>query len=347
VTRAGLELSTVADDEVVLHAPAPGGGAPRVVRLGGLAPGTEHELEGVRVRTLERPGGERLCTLATVNDTHFGETACGVLEGFDAGPVLTREPGEPPYPATMNAAAASEIAEASPDVVVAKGDLTSHGTSEELGAFLDCYRARFGERLRLMRGNHDVAVGDVVGGGPAEEVWLPGVVLALLDTTIPGRPNGQVSVSQLEWLDELASRADRPVVVMGHHPPWNPSSRTRRPDYFGINPSDSERLVEVAARRPAISAYLAGHTHRNRTRRFEATGEMPWAEVACVKDYPGSWAEYRVFEGGILAVHRRISLPEALEWTERTRTMFGGLYPLYAFGGLEDRCFSFAGRGGR
>jgi 3',5'-cyclic-AMP phosphodiesterase len=58
-----------------------------------------------------------------------------------------------------------------------------------------------------------------------------------------------------------------------------------------------------------------------------------------VKDYPGTWAEYRVFEGGILQVHRRISSPEALDWTERTRQMFGGLYPQYAFGALEERNF--------
>ncbi|MBV8304618.1 MAG: hypothetical protein JOZ04_10445, partial [Acidimicrobiia bacterium] len=45
------------------------------------------------------------------------------------------------------------------------------------------------------------------------------------------------------------------------------------------------------------------------------------------------------FEGGILQVHRRISTPDALEWTERTRAMFGGLYPEYAFGKLDDRCF--------
>jgi hypothetical protein len=67
-------------------------------------------------------------------------------------------------------------------------------------------------------------------------------------------------------------------------------------------------------------------------------------EVACVKDYPGSWAEYRVFEGGVLQVHRRISTPEALDWTERTRVMFGGLYPDYAFGSLADRCFAITPR---
>ena len=49
---------------------------------------------------------------------------------------------------------------------------------------------------------------------------------------------------------------------------------------------------------------------------------MPYVEVATVKDFPGSWAEYRVFEGGILQVHRRISSPAALAWSERCRTLY-------------------------
>jgi hypothetical protein len=63
-------------------------------------------------------------------------------------------------------------------------------------------------------------------------------------------------------------------------------------------------------------------------------------EVACVKDYPGAWAEYRVFEGGILQVFHRISSPEALEWSQLTRQMYDGRYFDYAFGGLDDRCFA-------
>ena len=44
---------------------------------------------------------------------------------------------------------------------------------------------------------------------------------------------------------------------------------------------------------------------------------MPFVEVACAKDYPGVWAEYRVYEGGYTQVVRRISAPDALAWTER------------------------------
>jgi hypothetical protein len=139
-------------------------------------------------------------------------------------------------------------------------------------------------------------------------------------------------------LDDLAATADRPVLVFGHHHVWSPDSNHRPDTYFGINPDDSERLVEVVARRPAIAGYFAGHTHRNRVRHIRATGAVPWVEVACVKDFPGAWAEYRVFERGVLQVHRRASAPEALAWADKTRAMFGGGYVEYAFGALEDRC---------
>ena len=128
--------------------------------------------------------------------------------------------------------------------------------------------------------------------------------------------------------------------MFGHHHPWSPDSPERPEGYFGINPDDSERLVALIARRPRICGYFAGHTHRNRVRRFSATGDVPWVEVACVKDFPGAWAEYRVFEGGILQVFRRISAPQALAWSEKTRDMYGGLYEMYAFGALAERCFA-------
>jgi hypothetical protein len=121
---------------------------------------------------------------------------------------------------------------------------------------------------------------------------------------------------------------------------WSPDSNQRPETYFGILPPDSERLVDVVARHPGILGYFAGHTHRNRVRRIRATGDRPWVEVACVKDYPGTWAEYRVHERGVLQVHRRISSPEALAWSEQTRDMYAGTYAAYALGSLEDRCFA-------
>ena len=50
-------------------------------------------------------------------------------------------------------------------------------------------------------------------------------------------------------------------------------------------------------------------------------------------------------EGGVLQVHRRISTPEALAWTEQTRHMFAGTYADYALGALDERCFAMPAPG--
>ena len=257
------------------------------------------------------------------------------------------EPGEPPYPDVMNRAAAAEMAAARPDAVVVKGDLTSAGAAAEYAAFEAVYRPVFGDRLVVTRGNHDNPAPGPAGGVPApppvQEVALAGVRLAVLDTSRPGWVGGHVSAEQAEWLDELAARSDRPVLVFGHHPGGGADIDRLFPSPPGTNslgPNSTARLATVINRRPAIVGYFAGHTHRNKVRHLADTGAFPWVEVACVKDFPGTWAEYRIFEGGILQVHRRVhSTPEAVRWSERCRSLFGGWYPEYAFGALEDRCF--------
>ena len=328
-----VEVTTVGVDRAVLHAGA------EVRRIHELEPGTEHDVDGTLVRTLDHPGGELLTRFATVNDVHFGETECGVIEGMDVGPTFASEPDEPPYPTMMNDAAVREITAIDAAVVIAKGDLTTHGTLDEYQAFLDCYGDAFGDRLVHVRGNHDakdVAFADE----PVQRIDLPGVIAVVIDTAIPGAPNGRVTAEQLEWVGDIAADADRPVFVFGHHHPWDPDSSERPVGYFGINPDDSEALVSLIAHRPSIRGYFAGHTHRNRVRRFRATGDVPFVEVACVKDFPGAWAEYEVYEGGIIQLHHRISTPDALAWTERTRGMFFGAYPGYSFGTVADRCFA-------
>jgi Icc protein len=325
------ELTTVADDEVVVHI------GPEVRRYRDLEPDRTYELDGVEARTLPRPPGALLTRIATVNDIHFGETECGVMEGIDLGPILHAEPGEEPYPEVMNADAIDEITVLNPDAVVVKGDITTHGTEDEFAAYEARYKAAFDGTLHQVRGNHDAMSGLTYAAEAYQEVQLPGVTLAILDTVIPGHHTGRLTTDQVGWLDELGSRADHPVLVMGHHHPWDPASKSRPADYFGINPDDSEDLNATLQRREALIGYFAGHTHRNRVRMFGAT---PVVEVACVKDFPGSWAEYRVFEGGILQIHRRISSARALRWTDRTRAMFRGQYADYSFGGLADRCFA-------
>ncbi len=330
-----MDVTTVADDLAVLH------DGLSVARFVDLQPGTTYQFLGVDVTTLPRPQGELLCRFATVNDVHFGEVVAGRVGDSTEGPMQYARPGEPPYPEVMNRGAADEIATIDPVAVVVKGDLSNDGQPDEWAAFEECYRSRFGDRLHVVRGNHDAYQGQTQYAGD-EWIELPGLAVALIDTVIPEQTTGTIRTEQIDWLDTHAAASDRPIIVMGHHQQWiagGDNAEHRSEGYFGLHPDASDALDAVAARRSTVLAYTAGHTHRHRVRRM-ASG-VPSIEIGCVKDFPGTWAEYRVYEGGVQQVVHRISTPEALDWSERCRHLyadFGIDYESYALGTLEDRC---------
>ena len=332
-----MDITTVADDLAVLH------DGLDVRRYDGLAPDTDHVLDGTAVRTLATPEGALLCRFATVNDVHFGETEAGRIDDLPEGPIRRADPGAEPYPEVMNRAAATEMAAIDPAVVVVKGDLSVDGRPEEWAAFEACYRGTFGDRLHVVRGNHDAYRHQ---GEYAGDQWieLPGLAIALLDTTIPGATTGAIDHEQISWLNDQCVAAEGPVIVMGHHQQWigsGPDAK-RGEDYFGLHPDSSDALDELALRHACVIAYTAGHTHRHRVRRMARSG-VPSIEVGCTKDFPGTWAEYRVHEGGVMQVVHRMSTPDALAWSESCRGLysdFGIDYETYALGTLADRCFT-------
>lgn len=328
-----VEVTTVAHDEVVLFDGA------ELTTHDDLRPDTLYKFRGHEVVTLADLG-EVLSTVATVNDVHFGETECGVISGTDIGPTFSVGPEEEPYPEMMNRGAIAEIAAMDADAVVVKGDLTCAGTLDEYRRFLEFYGSAFGDRLHHVRGNHDSYHGQVFADFAMQEVTVEGATLAILDTARDQQTTGSLSVDQLEWLDELASRVSTPVMVFGHHHAWNPDVDPRGDHFFGIHPDDSEGLFEVFARRTNLVGYFAGHTHRNRCQYIAAAGGAPFVEVACVKDFPGAVAEYRIFDGGVQQIFRRIAAPDAMAWSEKTRVMYEGGYGPYAMGRLGDRCFT-------
>ena len=365
-TVAHAELMSVGPDEVVVTFTSEPGervvtrvgerevtteGPHHDARVRGLDPDTEYELavEGAvpdgrwlppRVRTLARPSGRLLATIATANDVHFGETECGKTgdPATDAiGPVLRSEPGEPPYPEVMNGAVVDEMLVLDPDVVVVKGDLTDTGRAEEYESFLSCY-GRLGARLHHVRGNHDAMRDPQLARQDAPyAIALEGVTLAVLDTAVPGLVGGSLPVEQRAWLDDLAAATPDPVLVFAHHPAFNADAR------YGLAADDHVALEDVFRRRENIVGYFAGHTHTNHVVREarDARGRgVPYVEVACTKDYPGAWAEYRVYEGGYTQVMRRVTAPAARAWSERARHMIQGIYRDLVLGSIDDRCFT-------
>ncbi len=355
-----IDVTTVTDSSAVLHISAALEGddvSVTVHRIDDLKPESDVIVEladphdasvshEVAFRTLPRPAGGLRCTVATVNDVHFGELTAGQIDDLEMGPILRSAPGAEPYPEVMNRAAVDEMSAIDPEAVIVKGDLSLDGAPEEWAAFEACYRTAFGDRLHVVRGNHDSYRHQTEYAGD-QRIDLPGLTIALLDTTIPGATTGDISAAQADWLDAIANAATDPVIVMGHHQQWiagtsaDPGESRRSDDYFGLHPDGSDRLDEVCARRQSIVAYAAGHTHRHRVRAMTESG-IPSIEVGCTKDFPGTWAEYRVFEGGIIQVVHRMSSPEALAWSEPCRGLYADFdidYGTYALGELSDRCF--------
>lgn len=347
-TGDGVAVTTrVGDHEMTTQGPH------HVARIAGLEPGREYTLEvdgapadpylPSRFTTLERPPGRLVATIATANDVHFGEVECGRLGDpvqDEVGPVFRSDPGAPPYPEVMNGAVTDAMRALDPDAVVVKGDLTNVGSEREYEDFLDAYGS-LGARMQHVRGNHDAMLDPNLAVGDAPyTIELGNVTLAVVDTVIPGSDRGQLSAEQVAWIDDTAAARSGPLLVFGHHHLWNLEADHRSTAYFGINPDDSEALAGVVTKRENIVGYFAGHTHRNRVRRFGAVRRVPFVEIACTKDYPGAWGEYRVYEGGYTQIVRRTEAPAALEWSEKTRHMFAGLYRDYALGPLEHRCFT-------
>ena len=319
----------------------------------GLEPDTEYTLqvEGAEpdewlppaVRTLAKPPGALVARIATANDVHFGETRAGVTgdPATDAiGPIMSVAPGEQPYPEVMGEAAVDEIARFDPDAVVVKGDLTDSGRLDQYESFLATYGA-LGARMYHVRGNHDAMRDPTMGSENTPfSVDLAGATLAVLDTTEPRHVGGVLSREQIEWLDARAAAVTTPVFVFAHHPVWNLETNRPVDENYVIARDDSAALLDVIRRRENMVGFFAGHTHTNRVLRYERARRVPCVEVACEKDYPGVWSEYQVYEGGYTQVMRRISAPEALEWSERCRAMIQGIYRDLVLGTIEDRCFT-------
>src|ERR1019366_3223587 len=116
-----------------------------------------------------------------------------------------------------------------PDLVVISGDLADTPTAEEYE-----HLKRLMVPLRLpfvgIPGNHDSrelmraafpSAAYAFSSGPLNQrVEVGGLDLVLLDTSVPGKPHGELDAPTMQWLDAtLATAPDRSALVFLHHPP--------------------------------------------------------------------------------------------------------------------------------
>jgi 3',5'-cyclic-AMP phosphodiesterase len=164
-----------------------------------------------------------------------------------------------------------------PDAIAITGDLVDTGTVAEYQRLAEILAA-VAVPVFLIPGNHDdrdhlrqvFTDHDYLpsSGFLCYQVELDSVLLVGLDTNIPGRPSGRLCRERLAWLDRcLSASADRPTIIMQHHPPF--ATGIRAMDRMGLEGQDE--LAQVLRRHDQVEAVICGHLHRAIAQRFAGT----------------------------------------------------------------------------
>lgn len=164
--------------------------------------------------------------------------------------------------------AALNALDPAPDLVVISGDLADTPTAEEYD-----HLARLLRPLKLpyaaVPGNHDsrelmrAAIPDARyahASGPLDQkLEIGGLDLLLLDSSVHGKPHGELGEPTLQWLEAtLAASRERPALVVLHHPPfaagiWHMDRQNLR---------NADQLAAIVRRHPHVQAIACGHVHR-------------------------------------------------------------------------------------
>jgi Icc protein len=170
--------------------------------------------------------------------------------------------------ALVRCVAALNEFEPRPDLVVITGDLADTPTAEEYQHL---------QRLLLpleipwigIPGNHDSRAlmraafpGQpyAAKSGPLDQTRSVGDLdVVLLDSSVPGKPHGELEATTLRWLDAtLGLSPERPALLFQHHPPFQ----------TGIGHMDRQNLCNASAlaaivgKHPRVKLLAAGHVHR-------------------------------------------------------------------------------------
>src|SRR6266481_2621508 len=155
-----------------------------------------------------------------------------------------------------------------PELVVISGDLADTPTTEEyehLKRLLAPLKLPFvgipgnHDSRELMRAAFPQAAYAFPTGALNQSVEIGGLDLVLLDSSVPGRPHGELDAPTLQWLAAtLASSPDRPALLFLHHPPFKTGIWHMDRQYL-LNAGE---LAAVVKRPPRAQLIAAGHIHR-------------------------------------------------------------------------------------
>ena len=211
------------------------------------------------------------------------------------------------------------------DAVLVTGDIADHARPAEYELARSLLTSR--HPVLVCPGNHDDRaafrghlLGQPESAAPVNQVHrAAGFVVALCDSSVPGRDEGFLDDGTLAWLEDVlaGTPAGLPVLVGFHHPPVP----LNVPFVDGIRQFGSERLAALADRHPNLLAFLCGHAHTPAATTFAgrpllvapgvvSTLRLPWEPRAHPGDHvhldqPPALAFHVLDDEGRLTTHYR------------------------------------------
>jgi 3',5'-cyclic AMP phosphodiesterase CpdA len=164
-----------------------------------------------------------------------------------------------------------------PDFVVISGDLADTPVVEEYDD-LKRLLASLELPFAAIPGNHDsrellrAAFPSQRYASPTgalnQTIAIGDLDLMLLDSSVPGKPHGELEAPTLQWLETvLVASQDRPALLFLHHPPvhagiWHMDCQ---------NLLNADALAPIVRKHPRIQLIAAGHVHRATLTTFAGT----------------------------------------------------------------------------
>lgn len=322
-------------------------GGPGAVDVDGLHPGTAYEItvevagtqHRCSARTLSPPPGAELYRFATISDMHLGSDHFGASKRM-----IDRSSHADPFALRSASDAILAALAWGAQHLVIKGDAAHHGQLADfdlLGQLVDRHAS---VPMSLLPGNHDTdgrEAGLPTSVGQRElryeqhvsHLDVPGLRIVLGNTTITGQGPGTLKDVGEDLLTSASEGTAAGVFLAVHQ-----QLQTNDPNRYwppGISRAESESFLDRLDRDRPGAVVTSGHTHRNRSRHH---GSVLVTEVAATHHWPGVWAGYVVYEGGIRQVVRRIVGSDIIEWHEYSKNAVGSLWGRYAPGRLSQRC---------
>ncbi|WP_035847549.1 metallophosphoesterase [Kitasatospora azatica] len=211
------------------------------------------------------------------------------------------------------------------DAVLVTGDIADHGLRSEYELARQLLSSR--HPVLVCPGNHDERsafreslLQEPPSATPVNQVHrAAGFVIALCDSSVPGKDEGFLEDETLAWLEGVLARTPRelPVLIGFHHPP----ALLHSPFIDGIRQFGEQRLAALVDRHPNVTALLCGHAHTPAATTFAgrpllvapgvvSTLRLPWERYAHPEDHvhldlPPALAFHVLDDKGRLTAHYR------------------------------------------